>query len=85
MKIFIFVLQEMGRANRFMDDERNLFPQQSETAPSKREMDAAYFEELYQKYATDVLRVSYFYLGDRQKAEDVCQDVFVRRSGYAGV
>lgn len=38
----------------------------------------AYFEELYEKYATDVLRVSYFYLGDRQKAEDVCQDVFVR-------
>jgi len=25
-----------------------------------------------------VLRVSYFYLGDRQRAEDVCQDVFVR-------
>ena len=36
------------------------------------------FEELYEKYATDVLRVCYFYLGDRQKAEDVCQDVFVR-------
>ena len=36
------------------------------------------FEELYEKYASDVLRVSYFYLGDRQKAEDVCQDVFVR-------
>lgn len=36
------------------------------------------FEEMYQKYATDVLRVCYFYLGDRQKAEDVCQDVFVR-------
>lgn len=36
------------------------------------------YEELYQRYATDVLRVSYFYLGDRQKAEDVCQDVFVR-------
>lgn len=35
-------------------------------------------EELYEKYATDVLRVSYFYLGDRQRAEDVCQDVFVR-------
>ena len=28
------------------------------------------FEELYEKYATDVLRVSYFYLGDRQRAED---------------
>lgn len=41
-------------------------------------MDTAYFEELYEKYADDVLRVSYFYLGDRQKAEDVCQDVFVR-------
>lgn len=39
---------------------------------------AAYFEEMYEKYATDVLRVSYFYLGDRQKAEDVTQDVFVR-------
>lgn len=36
------------------------------------------FGELYEKYATDVLRVSYFYLGDRQRAEDVCQDVFVR-------
>ena len=36
------------------------------------------FEDLYEKYATDVLRVCYFYLGDRQKAEDVCQDVFVR-------
>ena len=36
------------------------------------------YEELYQKYAGDVLRVSYFYLGDRQRAEDVCQDVFVR-------
>ncbi|HNX61001.1 MAG TPA: RNA polymerase sigma factor [Candidatus Limiplasma sp.] len=36
------------------------------------------FEGLYEKYATDVLRVCYFYLGDRQKAEDVCQDVFIR-------
>ena len=41
-------------------------------------MDEAVFEELYEKYANDVLRVSYFYLGDRQRAEDVCQDVFVR-------
>ncbi|MDD3921543.1 MAG: sigma-70 family RNA polymerase sigma factor [Eubacteriales bacterium] len=36
------------------------------------------FEGLYERYATDVLRVCYFYLGDREKAEDVCQDVFVR-------
>lgn len=40
--------------------------------------DTAVWEDLYQRYATDVLRVCYFYLGDRQKAEDVCQDVFVR-------
>ena len=38
----------------------------------------SYFSELYEKYATDVVRMCYFYLGDRQKAEDVCQDVFVR-------
>ena len=41
-------------------------------------MDEAQFEELYRLYANDVLRVSYFYLGDRQQAEDVTQDVFVR-------
>jgi len=34
--------------------------------------------ELYEKYANDVLRLSYFYLGDRGQAEDVTQDVFVR-------
>lgn len=61
-----------------MDDNRNLSPMKNEADPPAREMDMAYFEELYQKFATDVLRVSYFYLGDRQKAEDVCQDVFVR-------
>ena len=54
--------------------------EQSKTAPQgdNHAGDMAYFEEIYEKYATDVLRVSYFYLGDRQKAEDVCQDVFVR-------
>lgn len=35
-------------------------------------------ERLYSLYADDVLRVAYFYLGDKQKAEDVCQDVFIR-------
>ncbi len=39
---------------------------------------SADFSELYDLYATDVLRVAYYYLGDRQKAEDVTQDVFVR-------
>ena len=41
-------------------------------------MNDSQFEALYEKYANDVLRVSYFYLGDRQQAEDVTQDVFVR-------
>lgn len=36
------------------------------------------FDELYEQYATDVLRVAYFYLGDRAQAEDVTQDVFVK-------
>ena len=40
--------------------------------------DPAYFARLYDQYATEVLRVCYFYLSDREKAEDVCQDVFVR-------
>lgn len=56
-----------------MDEQSKTVPQGNNHAG-----DIAYFEEMYEKYATDVLRVSYFYLGDRQKAEDVCQDVFVR-------
>ena len=36
------------------------------------------FDELYEHFATDVLRVAYYYLGDKQRAEDVTQDVFVR-------
>ena len=47
-------------------------------APARERDSSAYFAELYEKYATDVLRMCYFYLADRQKAEDVCQDVFVR-------
>ena len=36
------------------------------------------FDRLYRQYADEVLRLAYFYLGDRQQAEDVMQDVFVR-------
>ena len=39
---------------------------------------AARFETLYEQYGNDVLRMAHFYLGDRQRAEDVCQDVFVK-------
>lgn len=49
------------------------------TQRTQAEEDAflARFDELYSRYATDVIRVSYFYLGDRGKAEDVCHDAFV--------
>lgn len=62
-------MQEMGGVLRLMSEQ-----------PSKTlaTMDEAQFEALYEQYANDVLRVSYFYLGDRQQAEDVTQDVFVR-------
>lgn len=36
------------------------------------------FDTLYEQYATDVLRVAYYYLGNKEQAEDVTQDVFVR-------
>ena len=48
-------------------------PAETESPPSSLS-----FDEIYAKYATDVLRMCYFYLGDRQRAEDVCQDVFVK-------
>lgn len=40
--------------------------------------DSALVAELYERYASDVLRVSYFYLGNRQQAEDVMQETFIR-------
>jgi RNA polymerase sigma-70 factor (ECF subfamily) len=61
----------MGRVRRYMSDR-------AENRAESKRMDEQLFEELYEKYAKDVLRVSYFYLGDRQQAEDVTQDVFVR-------
>lgn len=51
----------------------------SDADPQEAAQDlSAYYGELYELYATDVLRMCYFYLADRQKAEDVVQDVFVR-------
>lgn len=46
----------------------------TKTAPGYNEQ----FEALYAQYADDVLRMAYFYLADRHKAEDVCQEVFVK-------
>ena len=50
----------------------------SEQTSKAAAMDERLFEELYEKYANDVLRVSFFYLGDKQQAEDVTQDVFIK-------
>lgn len=52
--------------------------EQGKGCASSYRMDEARFEELYLLYGNDVLRMSYFYLGDRQKAEDVTQDVFLK-------
>lgn len=70
-------------------DERNTRSKEEQTVQqalcqpevavyTKKRDNTVYFAELYEKYANDVLRMCYFYLADRQKAEDVCQDVFVR-------
>ena len=40
--------------------------------------DVQRFERLYRQYGNDVLRMAYFYLADRQRAEDTAQDVFLR-------
>ncbi len=66
-----YSLQEMGKVYRYMNE------QEKRSASSYR-MDEMRFEALYAAYANDVLRMSYFYLGDRQKAEDVTQDVFLK-------
>lgn len=38
----------------------------------------SYYDGLYHEYATGILRLCYYYLGNREQAEDVVQDVFVR-------
>jgi RNA polymerase sigma-70 factor (ECF subfamily) len=62
--------QEKGTAARCMREDSQDSKAQ---ALSDEEVEA-----LYLKFGTDVLRVSYFYLGNREQAEDVTQDVFVR-------
>ena len=41
-------------------------------------LDCSTFDQLYERYATDVLRLSYYYLGNKENAEDVTQEVFIR-------
>lgn len=38
----------------------------------------SYYDGLYQKHATGLLRLCYYYLGDREQAADAVQDIFVR-------
>ena len=57
--------------------EQALYYSDASAADTTKDL-STYYGELYEQYATDVLRMCYFYLADRQKAEDVVQDVFVR-------
>ncbi|MBR3763513.1 MAG: sigma-70 family RNA polymerase sigma factor [Clostridia bacterium] len=71
----------MGEKNHYDREDaamQQALVQPGVAAPTRQQDNTLYFTELYEKYATDVLRMCYFYLADRQKAEDVCQDVFVR-------
>ena len=42
------------------------------------DMDPQELERLFQRYADDVFRLAYSYLGSRPEAEDVCQTVFLK-------
>lgn len=46
--------------------------------PETGEVSRMDFEELYARFATDILRVAYYYLGNRQQAEDITQEVFIK-------
>lgn len=50
----------------------------ADTGEVRGSMDEERFNELYAAYASDVLRVCCFYLGDRGRAEDVTQEVFLK-------
>ena len=63
----LFVKSMVQEVRKQVDRSGQITPERSEQ-----------FERLYGMYADDVLRMAYFYLADRQKAEDVCQDVFVK-------
>ena len=47
-------------------------------APEGQRPPMSYYDGLYHEYATGILRLCYYYLGNREQAEDVVQDVFVR-------
>ena len=47
-------------------------------APRDERPPMSYYDGLYHEHATGRLRLCYYYLGSREQAEDVVQDVFVR-------
>ena len=73
-RILFRKMQETANVKRFNIREQRRCGWMSNVTEEANDL----FERLYNQFADDVLRVSYFYLGDRQRAEDVCQDVFVR-------
>ena len=71
-------MDEQNHVRKEAADVQHAIYQQGAVVTRTQEDLSAYYGELYELYATDVLRMCYFYLGDRARAEDVCQDVFVR-------
>lgn len=76
LKIFCLLGKAKGRSVLF--GSLLFVTEGSPEAPDLSPVSECTFDELYEKYATDVLRVTYYYLGDRHLAEDVTQDVFVK-------
>lgn len=62
------VAEEIGSLNKTRQEPENAVDEVSTLS----------FEELYTMYATDILRVAYYYLGNRQQAEDITQEVFIK-------
>jgi RNA polymerase sigma-70 factor (sigma-E family) len=50
-------------------------------APAEARPEAGRIEELYRRNAPGALRLAYFLTGDREQAEDLVQDAFVRVAG----
>jgi RNA polymerase sigma-70 factor (sigma-E family) len=60
---------------------RNVTGELDEQAPAESQPGVGRIEELYRRNAPGALRLAYFLTGDREQAEDLVQDAFVRVAG----
>lgn len=61
-----------------MADARTLTPPDAELVARTRDGDAAAFDQLVRRYYSAAFAVAMAQLGQREDAEDVCQDAFLR-------